>query len=580
MDGLPQPSPFSLMPHYPLVLLPTLRLRRAAEGWTVLSGPRAVAPSTLMEMDCVVGSGPSAVACASALLKRGRAVYMLDAGIQLEADRARLVQALSLTTPDQWRAEDVQRLKEGMDPAASGIPQKRIFGSDYPYRDAVKHLGLECEEVGLEASMALGGFSTVWGASMLPSMAGDVTDWPISVAQLAPHYKAVLELTGLSAERDALTDLLPLHLDSPGHLEASRQAQAMLRAMDRHREELRKARIYPGRARVAIKAAAAPKEPGCVYCGMCMYGCPYGYIYASEQSLPQLKRAGDFRYQPDVIVQAVQETAGGVKIRAKHRVTGAALEFEAERVYLAAGVIPTTGILLRSLGAYDQPVEIKDSQYFLLPVALAKRIPNVRHEPLHALSQLYLEILDPEVSPYTVHLQVYSYNDLIGRTVSRTLGPLAQWLPFLARELEGRLLLIQGFIHSAQSSRILATLRKSPTDGKETLRLQGEVNPLAKAVVRRVVRKLLGQSLRLGALPLPMLLQMGKPGRSFHAGGSFPMRAKPGALETDANGRPAGWRWVHAVDATVLPSIPATTITLTVMANAHRIGWESGATSA
>jgi predicted TIM-barrel fold metal-dependent hydrolase len=61
---------------------------------------------------------------------------MLDAGIQLEPERARLVQALSQTSPDQWRPEDVQRLKEGMDPAVSGIPRKRIFGSDYPYRDA------------------------------------------------------------------------------------------------------------------------------------------------------------------------------------------------------------------------------------------------------------------------------------------------------------------------------------------------------------------------------------------------------------------------------------------------------------
>jgi hypothetical protein len=113
---------------------------------------------------------------------------MLDAGIQLEPERARLVQALSLTAPDQWRPEDVQRLKEGMDPTASGIPQKRIFGSDYPYRDAVQHLGLASEGVGLDASLALGGFSTVWGASMLPCLEEDVTDWPISVAQLAHHY--------------------------------------------------------------------------------------------------------------------------------------------------------------------------------------------------------------------------------------------------------------------------------------------------------------------------------------------------------------------------------------------------------
>src|ERR1019366_87976 len=260
-------------------------------------------------------------------------------------------------------------------------------------------------------------------------------------------------------------------------------------------------------------------------------------------------------------------------------VTREPLEFEAERVYLAGGVIPSTGILLRSLQAYDRPVAIKDSQYFLLPVALTKRIPDVRHEALHALSQLYLEILDPKVSPYTVHLQVYTYNDLIGRTICGAMGPLAKWLPFLARELEGRLLLIQGFIHSAESSRIVASLRKNSADGKETLLLQAESNPAAKTVVRRVVRKLLGQARRLGVMPLPMLLQMGKPGRSFHAGGSFPMRANPSAFETDTSGRPEGWRRVHAVDATVLPSIPATTITLTVMANAHRIGWGTAATA-
>jgi choline dehydrogenase-like flavoprotein len=36
-------------------------------------------------------------------------------------------------------------------------------------------------------------------------------------------------------------------------------------------------------------------------------------------------------------------------------------------------------------------------------------------------------------------------------------------------------------------------------------------------------------------------------------------------------GRPAGWRRIHLVDASVFPTIPATTITYTAMANAHRI---------
>jgi choline dehydrogenase-like flavoprotein len=71
------------------------------------------------------------------------------------------------------------------------------------------------------------------------------------------------------------------------------------------------------------------------------------------------------------------------------------------------------------------------------------------------------------------------------------------------------------------------------------------------------------------------MLRIAEPGRGFHAGGTLPMRTQPGEFETDVLGRPAGWRRLHVVDAAVLPSIAATTITFTVMANAHRIGWES-----
>jgi choline dehydrogenase-like flavoprotein len=53
------------------------------------------------------------------------------------------------------------------------------------------------------------------------------------------------------------------------------------------------------------------------------------------------------------------------------------------------------------------------------------------------------------------------------------------------------------------------------------------------------------------------------------------MRAQPGAFESDSLGRPSGWSRVHVVDASVLPAIPSTTITFSVMANAHRIGWQT-----
>ena len=154
-----------------------------------------------------------------------------------------------------------------------------------------------------------------------------------------------------------------------------------------------------------------------------------------------------------------------------------------------------------------------------------------------------------------------------------TFGLLARPLESLARQLEERMVIVQGYLHSDESRVIEMTLKR---DGpKDCLHLNALPNPETRRTVKRVVHELLRQSRKLGGLVLPPLLQLAEPGRGFHCAGSFPMREHPQPFESDCLGRPHGWTRVHAVDATVLPSAPATTITLSVMANAHRIGWES-----
>ncbi len=113
---------------------------------------------------------------------------------------------------------------------------------------------------------------------------------------------------------------------------------------------------------------------------------------------------------------------------------------------------------------YDQNVWMKDSQYFLLPLALTKAVVDAAHESLHTLSQLFVEILDSTISPHTVHLQLYSYNDFLSATIPKTLGPVAGPLEGLTRNLENRLLVIQGYLHSDHSGRIGVTLRNGSPD--------------------------------------------------------------------------------------------------------------------
>jgi choline dehydrogenase-like flavoprotein len=49
------------------------------------------------------------------------------------------------------------------------------------------------------------------------------------------------------------------------------------------------------------------------------------------------------------------------------------------------------------------------------------------------------------------------------------------------------------------------------------------------------------------------------------------MSARPAGYDSDIAGRVRGFARTHVVDASVFPSIAATTVTLTSMANAHRI---------
>ena len=525
-----------------------------------------------MPLSCVIGSGPAGVACATALQKKGIAVLMLDAGISLEPDREEMVHQMAGQQPAQWSAQSLAAIKEGMSAEAKGIPLKRIYGSDYPYREACEHLHCEMQKeqtVGLRPSFGFGGFSAVWGAALLPYTESDMKGWPFGNDRLCAHYAAVEEITGIAARRDDLNELFPIASPNPTRLEFSQQAAAFHAHLTRHRDGLRRAGMHFGASRLAVDAQPS-HSPACAHCGLCMYGCPYGLIYNSAATVQKLAAQPGFEYRKDIAVERVAESQTHVQIFGKHRLTGEPFQMEADRAYLTAGVLPTTRILMESLGCYGHALPIKDSQYFLLPLLFPKRTKNVHLESLHTLSQLFLEISDPRVSPHLVHLQAYSYSDLIGQALRKSLGPLGK-LDFFVRQFEGRLMIIQGYVHSDHSSQIFASL--SDSGGKFTLKAESQQKP--KTAIRRVIGKLLREAPRLGALALPPMLQVAPVGRGFHCGGSFPMREHPQAFESDVLGRPTGFKRVHIADASCFPSVPATTITMSAMANAHRIGWES-----
>jgi choline dehydrogenase-like flavoprotein len=520
----------------------------------------------------VIGSGPAGVACASALLEGGAQVTMLDAGLELEPDRRRRLVDLQSVAFSSWDQASLNLLREGVEVSPAGIPLKLAYGSKFPYRDPLDQ-PLKADGVHAKASFARGGLSNVWGASVLPYRTHDMSEWPITAEDLAPHYRAALNWMPFSARRDGLEEQFPLHHEHPGMLASSAQASELLRDLELNQHALSSHGITFGAARLALQAELSDGKPGCVYCGKCLYGCPYELIYNSSQSLGRLSGHGSFTYRSGFVVEQLTETGSQVEVRGHQPGSREPFQFRADKVFVACGVLSTARVMLTSLEAYDHPIEAMDNCYFLLPMLRYRSRADAREEPLYTLAQVFIEVLDKEVGTQTAHLQVYTYNELLGKEVARMLGPLDRLLPdTLRRSLLGRLLLIQGYLHSDLSARIQMTLRRENGERPATLELAALDNPLTRPALSALWRRLWAERGSMRAIPVPAGMRVGEPGRGFHTGGTFPMRRNPGAFEVDVLGRPTGFSRLHLVDASVFPSLPATTITLSVMANAHRIG--------
>lgn len=513
----------------------------------------------------VIGSGPAGIACAQGLLSAGVGVTLIDPGVELEESRLPQIEALTQIEPSSWTKESTAFLKESIGAGASGIRLKLAYGSDYPYRLVPGATPVLCKDADTKPSYAQGGLSTVWGSAVLPYRDKDLVGWPIGQADLAPGYEAVLDWMPLSARQDDLENLFPLFKDGPSMLPLSRQAQSLLADLQQSKLQLRKQGVWFGASRLAVSSNGSSR--GCIRCGLCMFGCPHRLIYSSDLTLRALLSHPKFHYESGLTVRVVSEFTSGMRITAVNS-RNEQVHLEGERVFLAAGVLETTSILLRSLNRYDVPVKMKDSPYYLLPLLRRKGMGGVATEQLHTLAQLFVEIEDTAISPYTVHLQTYTYNELFREPVLAALGRGNALFPLNA--FLGRLLLFQGYLHSSHSSDMSVTLQH--TAESDSLSVMGTRSTETRRALRKLVQKLFRLANLTGLLPLFPMLQLGQPGRGFHSGGTFPMSANPGLHDTDIYGRPFNMRRIHAVDSTVFPSIPATTITFTVMANAYRIG--------
>jgi hypothetical protein len=517
-----------------------------------------------METVYIIGSGPSGVACALGLLARNNVqVVMLDVGKKLETGKLenRLKNNLPILYPnDDLPWEDKKKVK---------LFNKHLFGSIYPYDIGHYAEDFDLNEVMLRASVAQGGLSNVWGASIMPYRTNELDHWPISADEINFYYKTILEhLPFSTCFQNDFVDWPLLH-EEPTEYMTSHQARYLWQRYLGSRKKLNSDGIIAGGARLAIYQKNHLNQSGCTYCSECMYGCVSDSIYSARHTLSELKKNPLFQYRIGIHVNKITEKNKSVIIDAYDIHNKMPVLFHAHRVFVAMGVLMSAKLLMNSFYSIrNAEIKIQDSQHFLLPCLMFHRIKKLRNKSSHSMSQLFYEILDSNYFKESVHLQLYTYIDLYEHEFENKIKFLKKIKKYLNPFYE-RLVVFQGFLPSTFSGKISVCFDAE----KQKIMVNGQRNPDTIFYIKKIMKLLFRHSHRLGFVPLIPFYKMSQIGISNHYGASFPMKKYPEQpLESNCLGIPKGLERVHMVDASVLPSIQAQSVTLTSMANAYRIG--------
>jgi len=528
-----------------------------------------------MPTSLILGSGPAAAGAALALARDPRQrITVLDVGGTLEAPHDAARQTMAGQPETEWSSADLRLVSRHAVRTRTGrLPEKRAYGSDFPFRDLGQLSGVHAgpDANGAVVSGAYGGFSNVWGAQIMPFSRATFDDWPVSYDEMVPHYRVALDEMGLAAEEDDLAALFPLLTSSRPLPPLGRRSEAVLARYDAHRGRLQSAGVTIGRARLALHAE------GCTRCGLCMTGCPYRLIYSASDTFDRLRTSGRIDYRDGVLAVRLGEEYGRPVVEARALASGAVSRWSADRVFVACGGVGTTRLVLGSLGHFDRPVRLLESVQFLLPALSLRPTPDPRGERNFTLNQFNL-VFDAGGGGHDLsQIHFYPYNPAVEDSVPPLLrrGLGAPVLTGLLRRLSIGL----GYLPSWASPPIEVVARRPSVACLPDLDVHGRSPDGWPRMLRVIARALVRHAPTLDLWPVLAATACSPAAKSYHFGGSFPSAATPSPLQTDRVGRLRSWPHIHLVDASVFPTVPATTFTLTIMANAHRIATEATAGS-
>lgn len=511
----------------------------------------------------VVGSGPAGVSAAYPLIEAGLRVMMIDGGRKpgVQPPEADFLSARA-SDSEQWKwmvGEDFHALKK----RDAVSPKLRVPSHAYAFEGFETSNQVVGKNFITVGSLATGGLSNAWGCGVARFSAREMAAFPFPASELAHSYATVSQRMGISGRTDDdLSDYFGLDEYSqppiPMDVLHTRLSQRYLN----HRRKLNSQGFKLGRSRVAVLSEDIAGRQACNLSGNCLWGCWRHSMYSATDDLPGLRKHENFSELSGFVVDGLTRQNGFWAVEGQLTSDGEKRSLTASRIVMAAGTLATTRIALKTLN-HRRPVPLLSSPTAAFLLWLPQLLGTQRSQGF-GLGQL------------SFSLDLQDNTTAFGSTFSTTGISLSEFVRHVPLRRRYGIDLLRGLLSSCVVGNIFLpghlTAAEAELLSDASLKVSGGYCNTVEPLMHETAKKLRKAYWNLGAMLLPGSFTIGRPGGDIHYAGTLPMRESPVIGETSQLGEVMGLDGIFVVDGASLPTLSEKSHTLTIMANADRIG--------
>lgn len=523
----------------------------------------------------VVGSGCTGAMAADTLVQAGARVLMLDVGVRDERYATIIPRkdflTIRRTEPEQHRyflGEDLEGVPRGGVGSGAQLtpPRQHIVAQVDALLPRLSDSFFPVE------SLAYGGLGAGWGLGCNMFSRRELEAAGLDDERMRTAYQVVGQRIGVSGARDdggrytcgELAELQP----PP---EPDGNGRALFARYERRRTALNARGFYLGQPALALLTRDKDGRKGTSYRDMDFYEDLDKSAFRPWITVDGLRAQPGFEYRGGQLVLRFRQKAGGVEITTFDTSTGRTRVLEARRLVLAAGVLGTARIVLRSLPpGGDQTLPVLTNPYSYIPCLLPSRLGSAPDARRTSMAQLMM-FDDQQGENFDVaQASIYSYGSLmLFRLVNEAPINLVD-AGILMRYLAPALLIVGLFQpESAAGAGRMRLVPDATSPTGDRLAIDYPVSAERRVAIEARERNYIRAMRMLGCYALrrvspPM-------GASIHYAGSLPFSTDERPLTLSPRGRLHGGRDVYVADGSGLKYLPGKGLTFSLMANARNV---------